>query len=420
MFALVDCNNFYCSCERVFNPALNGRPMVVLSNNDGCVISRTDEAKAIGIKMAIPEYMIRDTIKEHNVAVLSSNYTLYGDMSARVMKILAGFVPRMELYSIDEAFLDMSELVYTNLLELGLQIRKTVIQFTGIPVTVGIGPTKALAKMANRYAKTHYRQLAVHWLANDKLVNQALRETPIGEVWGIGHQYAALLARHKVTTALAFTTLPVDWVREKMSVIGLRLLNELNGIPTIKWEFERARKKNICTSRSFGKLATSKDILAEAISNHAASCALKLRRDKSCARLINVFINTNQFRTQDKQYSSAITIEAEVATNDSAEIIGYALKALDIIYRPDHHYMKCGVMVLDIVPDEMLQSALLDTVNRKKNKTLMAALDHINNSLGKEIVRFAVQGFEKRYRLRQEHLSQRYTTNLNELLHVRN
>lgn len=420
MYALVDCNNFYCSCERVFSPSLNGRPVVVLSNNDGCVIARSDEAKAAGIEMAIPEYMIREKIKENNVAVFSSNYTLYGDMSDRVMKILASFVPRMELYSIDEAFLDMSDMAYTNLLELGIKIRRTVFQYTGIPVTVGIAPTKALAKLANRYAKKKYKALGVHCLANEALIKQALEFTDIGDVWGIGSQYASLLSRKGITNALAFTQLHEDWVREKMSVVGLRLLNELNGIPSIKWEFEPKRKKNICTSRSFGKLSDKKDFLAEALSNHAASCAHKLRKEKSCARAINVFITTNQFRTQDRQYSGSITIQAHVATSDTSEIIKYVLKGLDIIYQPSCNYMKCGVMVLDIVPEEMLQANFFDTTDRKRNKTVMQALDKINHSLGKEIVRFAVQGFEKRYRLKQDYLSQRYTTNLNELLHIKN
>jgi DNA polymerase V len=420
MFALVDCNNFYCSCERVFDPSLNGRPVVVLSNNDGCVIARSEEAKEIGIRMAIPEYMIRDVIQKHRVAVFSSNYTLYGDMSARVMKILASFVPAMELYSIDEAFLDTSALAYTDLLSLGIRIRRTVFQNTGIPVTIGIAPTKALAKIANRFAKKKFPDVGVHCLANDALIKQALEATAVGDVWGIGGQYAAMLSKKGILNAWQFSRLPAGWVKMKMSVVGQRLLQELNGIPTFSWELEPARKKNICTSRSFGTLSGKKDVLAEAISNHAASCALKLRNDTSCARLINVFIVTNQFRTQDKQYSGSITLEAEIPTNDSGEIIRYALKGLDIIFQPGHNYMKCGVLVSEIVPEEMLQSALFDKTDHKRNQDVMKAIDKINQSLGKETVRFAVQGFEKRYKLRQHHLSQRYTTHLDELLHIKN
>ena len=420
MFALVDCNNFYCSCERVFNPALNGRPVVVLSNNDGCVIARSDEAKAIGINMGVPEYIVRNNLKEHNVAVFSSNYTLYGDMSDRVMKLLSSFAPSIELYSIDEAFLDLSELAYTDLLLLGVKIKKTIFQCTGIPVTVGIAPTKTLAKMANRYAKKNNKALGVHWLANDDLTKQALEFTEIGDVWGIGHQYATLLMRNGISNALAFTRMPDDWVRDKMSVVGLRLLKELSGIPCIEWEFEPKRKKNICTSRSFGKPSDKIDFLAEALTNHGAACALKLRNDKSCTSRITVFIRTNPFRTQDVQHSGDITIQTSSPTNDTTEIIKYVLKGLDIIFRPGCSFMKCGVIVSEIVPENSVQSSLFDSMDRKKSKVLMQTLDKINKSLGKEVVRFAIQGFEKRYRLKQDYLSKRYTTNINEILHVKN
>ncbi len=420
MFALVDCNNFYCSCERVFDPNLNGKPVVVLSNNDGCIIARSDEAKALGINMAEPEYMIRDILKQHQVTIFSSNYTLYGDMSDRVMKYLSSFVPSIELYSIDEAFLDMSELRYSDLLQLGIKIKKTVTKCTGIPVTVGIASTKTLAKMANKYAKKKNKEVGVHWLANEDLTNQALEFTEIGDVWGIGHQYATMLNRNGIKNALQFISLPEDWVRDKMSVVGLRLLKELKGIPCIEWELEPKRKKNICTSRSFGKTTDKIDFLAEALTNHAAACAFKLRKDKSCASRINVFIRTNPFRTQDLQHSGDITIQMVSPTSDTTEIIKYTLKALDIIYRPNCNFMKCGVIVSDIVPENSVQSSLFDTVDRKRSKLLMHTLDKVNMSLGKEKVRFAIQGFEKRYKLKQDYLSKRYTTNMNEILHIKN
>ncbi len=420
MFALVDCNNFYCSCERVFNPALNNRPVVVLSNNDGCVIARSEEAKALGIAMAVPEYMIRDKIKQHGVAVFSSNYTLYGDMSDRVMKLLAGFAPRIELYSIDEAFLDLAELRYANLAELGLRIRRTVAQHTGIPITVGIAPTKTLAKLANRYAKKKQHGPGVHWLANPELTRQALENTSIDDIWGIGKQYATLLSRRGIHTAADLLRAPEDWIRDKMSVVGLRLLKELKGTPCLEWEFEKKRRKNICTSRSFGTVSNQKDFMIEALTNHAAACAQKLRREKSCAGKINVFIKTNQFRNQDQQHEASITLQCEVPTSDTMEIIKYTLKGLDLIFQPGHNYQKCGVIVSDLVPEDMIQGSLVDTVDRARNKKLMATLDHVNAALGNESVRFAVQGFEKRYRLKAEYLSQRFTTNMNEVLHVKN
>lgn len=420
MFALVDCNNFYCSCERVFNPGLNTKPVVVLSNNDGCVIARSEEAKAIGIEMTVPEYMIRDKIREYQVAVFSSNYALYGDMSDRVMKLLSSFVPRMELYSIDEAFLDLSDLGYINLLELGVKIRRTVGQHTGIPVTIGIAPTKTLAKLANRHAKKRHKDLGVHWLANDDLTHQALESTDISDIWGIGKQYATMLARKGIKTALDLTKIPENWIRDKMSVVGLKLLKELKGIPCIEWEFERKRRKNICTSRSFGKVSNKKDFIIEALTNHAAACAVKLRREKSCAGKINVFIKTNQFRNQDKQHEASITLQCQVPTNDTTEIIKYTLKGLELIFQSNHNYQKCGVIVSELRPEEIIQSSFMDTVNRERNKKVMETLDKVNASLGSEMIRFAIQGFEKRYKLKAEYLSQRFTTNMDEVLHIIN
>ncbi|WP_153797530.1 Y-family DNA polymerase [Foetidibacter luteolus] len=419
MFALVDCNNFYCSCERVFDPKLDGRPVIVLSNNDGCAIARSEEAKQVGIVMGTPEYMIRDLIKEHNVAVFSSNYTLYGDMSDRVMKLLASFVPRLELYSIDEAFLDMSELAYENLLELGMRIRTTVTQSTGIPVTVGIAPTKVLAKMANRFAKKKRKDIGVHWLGNDYLIREALEATDVGDIWGVGHQYSTMLVRNGFKTAADLVNAPEDFVREKMSVVGHRLIKELKGIPAIEWEFEPKKKKNICTSRSFGSLTQSKDVMIEAVSNYAALCAGKLRKEKSCARELIVFVKTNQFRTQDKQYEHAIRMQMEVATNNTVELIKYALKGLDIVFKDGYNYQKCGVIVNDLVPETEIQFGMFDQVDRKKNNTVMHALDKVNQAFGKDIVRFAVQRFDKRYRLNARFLSKKYTTDINEVLHVK-
>ncbi|RYY46120.1 MAG: Y-family DNA polymerase [Chitinophagaceae bacterium] len=357
MYALVDCNNFYASCERQFNPRLIGQPIVVLSNNDGCVIARSDEAKDLGVSMGSPAYMFEDFFRQHRVKVFSSNYTLYGDMSARVMNILASFVPQLELYSIDEAFLDMSEMAYTDLLKLGHDIRNTVIQHTGIPVSVGIAPTRALAKMANRYAKKKFKAQGVFYAANEKLVSDMLEFTEVDGIWGIGRQHALLLRNNKITTAKEFAALPAQWVREQMSVVGLRLWNELRGTPSFEWEFTAKEKKNICTSRSLGKLTSDLDILKEAISNHAAVCAAKLRAQQSVCKKVQVFIATNPHKTQHKQYSHSIILECQTATNLTGEIIGYALKGLAMIFQPeDYLYMKCGVIVLDVIPSGSIQA----------------------------------------------------------------
>lgn len=419
MYALVDCNNFYASCERLFNPKLEGRPIIVLSNNDGCAIARSEEAKALGIVMGTPAFQLKDLVEKHNIAVFSSNYTLYGDMSDRVMKTLSSFVPQLEVYSIDEAFLDMHNLHAKDLFKLGVKIRHTVIKNIGIPVTVGIAPTKALAKMANRYAKKTKKDVGVHWAANDEATKEMLAFTAIGDVWGVGHQYNLLLQRNGIKTALDFVNTPEDWVRKEMSVVGQRLYNELKGIPAIEWEFEEKAKKNICNSRSFGNLLSDKNEIKEALCNYAANCAAKLRKQKNCCKKVRVFVQTNQHRVRDKQYVGAITIELDTPSNNSADIIKYAVKAFELIFKPHHKYLKCGVEVLELVPETVVQANLFDSGEKTNCKQLMATMDKVNKSLGKEIVRLAVQGFEKRYRLRAEMLSGKFTTNINEIIKVR-
>ena len=420
MYALVDCNNFYASCERLFQPKFNHQPVVVLSNNDGCVIARSDEAKALGIVMGTPAYMSQELFNKHNVAVFSSNYTLYGDMSNRVMKTLATFVPRLELYSIDEAFLDMSELTFKDLFKLGFEIRTVVTRNTGIPVSVGIAPTKALAKMANRYAKKKYKPIGVFYAASQTLIDEMLEFTDVGDIWGVGHQYALLLKKNGIHTAKEFTNMNADWIRTNMSVTGLRLWNELRGVPAIEWEFEPKPKQNICTSRSFGKLTNNYSIIREAVSNYAASCAEKLRKQSSVCKRINVFISTNPHKINHKQYKHSITIHCATATNLTSEIISYALKGLEIIFQPNGYlFMKVGVMVLDIVPEAEVQINMFDNKDRTKDKKALNAMDKINRAYGTGTVRMAVQRFDKRFHLRADHLSKKYTTRLSEVVNIK-
>lgn len=419
MYALVDCNNFYCSCERIFDPKLNGRPIVVLSNNDGCAIARSEEAKALGIAMGTPAFMIESMLKKNNVAVFSSNYTLYGDMSDRVMKTLARFVPRLEIYSIDEAYLDMNDLLYHDLLILGMTIRKTVVRDTGIPVSIGIAPTKTLAKMANHFAKKRFREIGVYYAGTTELIQEMLKQTPVEDICGIGHRHSLRLHSHQITSAWQFANLPPDWVRTNMSVVGLRLQNELNGIPSIENEFEPKKKKNICNSRSFGERLTEKSDIQEAVANYASNCARKLREQKSCCRKLQVFIQTNPHKTNEEQYMQAIDIQLERASNNTSEIIKYAIKGLNLIFKAGLRYLKAGVIVMDIIPEQEIQANIFETAGKRNNKTVMTALDEINRQLGKDIVRFAVQGFEKRYSLQAANLSPQYTTNIDHILKVR-
>lgn len=420
MYAHVDCNNFYCSCERVFNPKLEGRPVIVLSNNDGCAISRSDEAKALGIGMAAPAFIMNKFLEKHQVAVFSSNYTLYGDMSQRIMDSLGLFAPKIELYSIDEAFLDLGEMRQTDLRQLGVDIRKTIKKNLGIPVSVGIGATKTLAKMANRHAKKHYRQASVFWAANPALVREMLSATPVEDIWGIGHQYALFLSRSGFKTAAEFLHAPEEWIRKNLSVVGHRLLFELRGIPTIAWEEEKPVRQNICTSRSFGNRIVEKNRIGEALANYAASCASKLRTEKTCCRSLQVFIQTNPHKTDEAQYLRSIDINLERASNHSGEIIKAALRGLDLIFKPGFLYMKCGVTVMDLVPESSVQGSFFDRADREKNRVVMRTIDQINRSIGKEILRTATQGFDRSYRLKTDYLSSRYTTRMNEILRIDN
>lgn len=418
MYALVDCNNFYVSCERLFDPRLKHRPVIVLSNNDGCAIARSEEAKKLGIDMGTPAFMLEEKVRAHGVVVFSSNYTLYGDMSDRVMKTLSRFCTRMEIYSIDEAYLDLHQMPHVNLLEHGMRIRQTVIRDTGIPVSIGIAPTKTLAKMANRYAKKKFRDTGIFWAASKEMVTEMLAATSVEDICGIGHSYALLLKRSGFATALDFTLASDDWVRMNMSVVGLRLLNELRGVPAIAWEFEPPPKKNITHSRSFGYLLTRKEDLAEALSNYAANCALKLRAQESHCTEIQVFIQTNPHRTERPQYMRSISVEMETATSNTGELIRYVLKGLDLIYKEGFDYMKAGVVVTGLVPADTRQRGLFDQKDRRQEDKLMRAMDALNRSMGKETVRMAVQGFTRNYKLRADHLSKRYTTDIHQILKV--
>ena len=419
MIALIDCNNFYVSCERVFNPSLKGKPIIVLSNNDGCAVARSDEAKALGIEMGTPAFMIKELIKKHKVQVFSSNYTLYGDMSARVMQVIREFVPRTEVYSIDEIFADLSSLKYTDLTRLAREIRVAVMLCTGIPVTIGIAGTKTLAKLANRYAKKQRPGEGVFCADESGKVGELLSCTPVKDIWGVGEQYHQLLEKNGFRTAADFVEAPADWVRKQMAVVGLRTQSELKGVACIKFEDAAKPKKNICTSRGFGKLITSKREVQQAVATFTSSCAQKLRRQQSCATRIHVFIQTNIHRKQDEQYFHSVTLDLATATNSTRDLVKYAMTALDLIYLPGYKYNKTGVMVLDLVAESQVQLGLFDDGAREKEQAGMKAIDSINRSYGTDVVRMATQEFNKKWKLRQDHLSQRYTTRFDELMIVK-
>lgn len=415
--ALVDCNNFYVSCERLFKPALEHQPVVVLSNNDGCAIARSEEAKQLGVKMGTPEFLI-DTIIKDKIVKCSSNYPLYGDLSSRVMKTLSSFVPQIEIYSIDEAFLDMTDMDIMGLYDTGVMIRNTIKKNIGIPVSVGIAPTKTLAKMANRYAKKMLREIGVFHASSEEVINEMLRYTKVEDIWGVGRQYAELLQRYGYLTAYDVKNAPEEWMRKNMTVQGQRLQNELRGIPSIEWQFVAKTKKNICTSRSFGKLLTDKTIIQQAVCDYTASCAYKLRKEKTCAKSIAVFVQTNPHRKEDVQYVRSIIVQLPSPSNDTSVLIKHAIKGFTIIFKDGYKYMKCGVEVHGLVPETQVQFNLFELAETEKKKKLTKTIDKVNRSLGKNLVKYAVQSSGSNYKLRADYLSKRFTTNFDEILEV--
>jgi len=415
MYALVDCNNFFVSAERVFNSSLEGKPVIVLSNNDGCAISRSNEAKALGIKMGANFFEIENIVKQHNVQVFSTNFVLYADMSLRVKGLLNIYCPNIEDYSIDESFLDFNGFdAHYNLKEYCTNIADTIKQGTGIPVSVGLAPTKTLAKVANKYAKKYpgYKSVCVIDTEDKRIT--ALKKFEIGDVWGIGRQHTKRLTEMGIKTAFDFTQLHRAWVRKNMTVIGERTWRELLGEPCIQMESVQSDKQSIMVSRSFGKMIPDYKTLSEAVSTYSSMVAAKLRTQKSCAKSLLVFVDTNPYREDLKQYSQHIVMNLPVATNSTTEIIRYALEGLRTIFKPDYLYKKAGIMAMDICSQNAVQSNLFDTVNRIKDKNLMDVLDTVNNKYGRNTLKIAVMGDGRAWKIKQERLSPCYTTRMSD------
>ncbi|MGD0710048.1 MAG: Y-family DNA polymerase [Bacteroidales bacterium] len=417
MFALVDCNNFYASCARVFRPDLIGKPVVVLSNNDGCVIARSNEAKSIGVPMGAPAFENEELFKKHHVHVFSANFALYGDMSQRVMNILYEYTPEIEIYSIDEAFLDLTGFEKFNLQAYGQEMQCRVTKWIGIPISIGIAPTKALAKVANRVAKKYPSNTKnVYFIDSEEKRIKALKWVKIEDVWGIGEQHSKRLKSLNVNTAFAFTQLNDSWVRKNLSVMGLRLKQDLQGISTLDLE-EFQAKKNIATTRSFEKNYTELEQLKERVTTFAVTCAEKLRKQKSCCNAMMVFIHTNGFRKELPQYSRNIIVKLPFPTNSGIELARFAVEALERIFKNGFSYKKAGVMVMDFSQENKTQLKFFENSN-PKHIPLMQSLDKINNMFGQQKVKLASQDLKRMWKMRQEKLSPRYTTNLNEIITI--
>jgi DNA polymerase V len=407
--ALVDCNNFYVSCERIFRPDLARVPIVILSNNDGCVVARSNEVKALGIKMGQPWFECKALAEEHGILALSSNYALYADMSNRVMTILQGFSPRCEVYSIDESFVDLTGM--PKLREVSYAIRERLGMWTGMPVCVGVGPTKTLAKLANHVAKKHPRSKGVfnyNALTDEQKAN-LLKHLPVGDVWGVGRRLTERLARHGVTTAFDLREAHPPTLRAAFGVVMEKTQRELQEISCIQLEEVQADKKQIISSRSFGRMVNDLSVLKEALSTFAANACAKLRAQQSHASVVQVFLSTNRFRTELPQYAPCLTVPLPYPTNDSLEVNRWAAFLCERMFKPEYQYKKAGIMLSEISPVTQQQGDLLQDTYMHKHK-LMDALDTLNARYGRGSVNVSTQGERSGWQMKQERKSPNYTT----------
>jgi DNA polymerase V len=414
MYALVDANNFYVSCERLFRPELNTRPVVVLSNNDGCAISRSNEAKALGIKMGVPYFQIKALVAQHHIAIFSSNYTLYADISARIMNNLARFSPEVEVYSIDECFLGLTGI--SNLPNYAQTLRSTVVRNTGIPVSVGIAHTKTLAKLANKLAKKSPSGICV--LQSEEEITNALTNFPIGDLWGIGRAYHKKLALENVFTAAQLRAQAPAWIKHMLTIQGLRLYHELWGRPCIPLKEVLDRKQGICTSRSFGKLTNNLEELIEATTAYTSRLAEKLRADKSCATLLHVQLLTNRFRHDLPQYNPYISLPLAHPISNTPDLIKAAISGVKALYSPRYQYSKVMVMATGLIPEQEVQLHLFSPWNGPKNNAVSTLMDKLNTHYGSGTIRMASEGYKKYWAMKRENVSPNYTTAWDDILRV--
>ena len=417
MFALIDCNNFYVSCERVFNPNLNGKPVVVLSNNDGCAISRSDEAKRLGIPMGAPIFKYRSIINQHNVIVLSSNYPLYADMSNRVMTTISNFIPDVEIYSIDEAFLKFQGYENYDLFSYASKMRNTILKWTGIPTSVGVAPTKSLAKISNKIARKFPSQTKhVYILDTDYKRSKALNYFSLNDIWGIGRRLSKRLQNIGCKNASDFVNLPEQWVKSNLSIVELKIQQELKGISNLDLDSLKI-KKSIATTRSFEKPVSDLGKLKERVSTFSLSCAEKLRRQNSMCNVMIVFIRSNYFRKDLQQHSCSRVVTLPYPTNSSFVLNNYALKAIENMFQDKIDYKKAGVIVTSLVPNNSYQLGIFENEDYR-HKPLMKTMDYINSKYGEKI-KLANQDLKRKWKMKQEFLSPCYTTKIDDIIRIK-
>ena len=419
--ALIDVNNFYVSCERVFNPKLNNKPVVVLSNNDGCAVARSNEVKVLGVPMGAPWFKLKDLAKQHNIIALSSNYALYADMSNRVMSILRQFSPDQEVYSIDESFLDLTHFQHKNHTNYAQTMRKRILQWTGLPVCVGIGSTKTLAKLANHCAKkrSQYKGVCDFNAITITELDAILHSIEVSEIWGIGRKLAPRLQAIGINTALDLKIANSDRLRRQFSVVMQKTIHELNGIICMELEDVAPPKKQILSSRSFGVPVTDYNSLAESITLYMSRAAEKLRKQQSFAGSVYVYIRTSPFKPDQPFYSNGMAMPLPSHTDDTRQLVNAVLWALKNLYRPNYQYAKAGVMLNDLVPAQGIQTDLFSQkMTTPKTSQLMKTLDSINKKMGKESSKLASEGFKRPWKMKQENKSASYTTSWNGALSI--
>jgi DNA polymerase V len=417
--ALIDCNNFYVSCERVFNPRLIGRPVVVLSNNDGCVVARSNEVKALGVRMGVPWFQIKDLAKKHGIIALSSNYALYADMSNRVMSLLSSFSPNQEVYSIDECFLDLTGLEHLGLTAYGQEFRETIQRHVGLPVCVGMATTKTLAKLANHVAKKRPEYCAVCDFTefDATSLDHLLDHIEVGEVWGVGPRITPRLQALGIKTVLNLKNAPRSKIRQQFSVVMERTVAELNGESCIALEDIAPPKQQIMSSRSFGVPVFDLAELEQSIASYTTRAAVKLRNQASLAGAIQVYIRTSPFKEKEPQYSQGVTVPLPFPTSDSRTLVGAALTGLKRIFRPGFAYAKSGIMLMNLIPEERRELTLFDDpVQLGRSNALMSTMDRINQSFGKGAIRLFGEGADQRWKMRNGNKSPNYTTRISDLV----
>ena len=409
--ALVDCNSFYVSCERLFNPKIQKKAVVVLSNNDGCVISRSREAKDLGIKMGEPYFKVKDLVKRNKVEVYSSNYALYGDISRRVMKVLKTFSPKVEIYSIDEAFIDLSFIDEKGAEDYGREIRSRVLKWTGIPTSVGIASTKTLSKVANHIAKKE--KAGVIYLNTN--IDEKLKKFPIEDVWGVGKQLSKFYHKNNISNAYDLKNVSNTWVKKGTNVLGAKTAMELRGIPCIDLQIDQEKRKNCCVSRSFGRKVKDLNELEESVITHCLNAAEKIRADDQIAKTITVFIRTSPFDKNRRYYSNSKTIDLAIPTSNSIELIKNAVKALTDIYKYGYSYQKAGIILSGLKDANQNDQNLLTPLLENKSKKLMKAIDYTNTKYGRYAISIAQAGLSKGWKMRREHSSKIDTASFDSL-----